>query len=312
MKLKRITAVCLSVCILLTLLAGFPGIKAEAITAQIVTIGSSVVPVYADASHVQEPVAAAAPNNTFLLLESRFGSDGVIWYKIYYSSTQTGWVSSENATAGTAFSTDPDPYTLYLKRVVRVTENFTLRSRPGTNNPEVARVNVNDRMVVLNHSTDAAGVTWYEVRYGSVQGWIRRTAVAMTNICSAPAPLDCRTKVPVIFLSPSRQPSNPYAAGGTNECEQMTLVSQELKKILEANYLCKVILSDYEPPIYKSGRPTMAIQQGADIYLAIHSNAGGSAGSGYGPQAYYYPGSSQNKLMAENVVNKSDRSHVVL
>ena len=304
MKFSRIVALCVSLCLLISVFTVFPSVKAEAMNAQIVTVGSYPAPVLSDASTFSGQVATASSNNTFLLLDTRSDINGTEWYKIRYSSSIDGWINSVYAEAGSASSTADDPYTLYLQRIVRVNDNeFMLRAKPGSTQPEVARVSKNDRMVVLNHGADSAGVTWYEVRYGSVQGWIRRTAVEMTNFCSAPAPVNCAGgDVPVIFLSPSRQPSNPYAAGNTNECEQMTRVAVALQRILEANYNCRVILSDYETPISKSGRPLKAFLQGADIYIAIHSNAGGSAGTGYGPQGYYFPGSAQGRLMAENLV----------
>ena len=303
MSVKKIISVVLCLCLLLTAFAALPSASVQAMTADIVTIISSTAAVRSGADPAAAALATAAKDSTFLRLESATGIDGAVWYRIFYSSSMSGWVSSAEATASMAASSIADPHTRYLKRTVRVTaDSFVLRAAPGASKAEVATVVKNDRMVVLNHDVDASGITWYEVRWGTLTGWIKRTAVELTNHCSAPAALDCSLKTPVIYLSPSRQPANPFAAGNTNECEQMTRIANALKPILEARYDCIVYVAQYETPISKYCRPTEAAELGADIYLAIHSNAGGGAGHGYGTQAYYFPGSAQNKLMAENLV----------
>lgn len=303
MPVRKILSVMLSLCVLLTIFAALPSARVQAMMADIVVIDSATAAVRSAADPAAASLALVTKNSTFLRLDSSTGTDGAVWYRILHSSSISGWVSSADSSAVVASSAVSDPNTLYLKRVVRVAaDSFVLRAAPGTSSAEVATVTKNERMVVVGYDDDPAGITWYEVRYGTVNGWIKRTAVEMTNICSAPAPLDCSVKTPVIYLSPSRQPANPFATGNTNEWEQMTRVANALKPILEERYDCVVHMAQFETPISKFNRPLEAHELGTDIYLAIHSNAGGGAGHGYGTQAYYFPGSAQNKLMAENLV----------
>lgn len=305
MSLKKTLSVVLCLCMLLSVFAAMPSLRAQAMSTDIVVIRADSAQVLSEADPSAELSAYAPRDNTFLLLDTKTGTDGKLWYKIHYSSSITGWVSAADAATAYASSTVYDPYTKYLKRVAQVTvERFDLRAKPGANQSVVATASKNDHMVVLGYDNDGAGTTWYEVRYGNTNCWISRKAAVVTNLCSAPEKVDPSRETPVIYLSPSRQPANPYAAGGTNEWEQMTRVADALKIILESRYDCVVHMAEFETPITKFNRPLEARNLGADIYLAIHSNATGGSSTAYGTQAYYFPGSEQNRLMAENLVRR--------
>jgi len=81
---------------------------------------------------------------------------------------------------------------------------------------------------------------------------------------------------PIIYLSPSRQFSNSYAAGNTNEGDQMYKVADRLKVLLEAEGY-QVIIAKKNQTIYE--RPNLAKDANADLYVPIHSNAGGGRGT---------------------------------
>ena len=123
----------------------------------------------------------------------------------------------------------------------------------------------------------------------------------------------------VIYISPSNQPHNRYAYGGTNEKEQMELLAGQIKRILEGEYLCTARIATTSLSINPEGRPREAQSLNSQVYLALHSNAGGR-GEAAGAMAFYYPGDPKSKLLAENIVRelnlvcpiRSNRSSPVL
>ncbi|MBQ3084454.1 MAG: S-layer homology domain-containing protein [Clostridia bacterium] len=80
----------------------------------------------------------------------------------------------------------------------------------------------------------------------------------------------------LIYLSPSRQFANSYAAGGTNEGDQMYRIAEALKPLLEAQGYT-VHIADRNKTIYE--RTVEGNEMGADLYIPIHSNAGGGVGT---------------------------------
>lgn len=122
-----------------------------------------------------------------------------------------------------------------------------------------------------------------------------------------------------IYISPSNQPHNTYAYGNTNEKEQMELLAGEIRQILTEEYCCTARLATTSLSINLEGRPREAKSMSADVYLALHSNAGGQ-GRASGAMAFYFPGDAKSKLLADNIVRelnlvcpiRSNRSSPVL
>ena len=111
--------------------------------------------------------------------------------------------------------------------------------------------------------------------------------------------------VPMIYLSPSKQPKNTYAAGNTNEQKQMYLIAAELQKILENEYVCTVYTAPTDLFLSLYGRALDAYNRHADVYLAIHSNSDGSRSKkSYGAVGYYQPKNPKSKELAENMVKE--------
>lgn len=104
-----------------------------------------------------------------------------------------------------------------------------------------------------------------------------------------------------IYLSPSRQPGNLYATGNTNEEKEMVKLSKRIKNILDEEYFCETHLATLSLDIGAEGRPKEAKEKNCDIYLAIHSNAGGK-GKASGAVALYHPKRPDSKLLAEYLV----------
>lgn len=106
-----------------------------------------------------------------------------------------------------------------------------------------------------------------------------------------------------IYLSPSNQPKNLYAVGNTNEKVEMEAVAKKMKTILDAEYACETIIATTSLAIDATGRAQEAKDKGCGVYLALHSNAGGS-GKASGAVAFYHPSSEESKALARNVVKE--------
>ena len=86
-----------------------------------------------------------------------------------------------------------------------------------------------------------------------------------------------------IFISPSNQNGNLYAYGNTNEAEQCGRIGKAVKAALErCGFQTK--LEQYDT---MQNRVTHSDQWGADMHLAIHTNATGQHTAG-GTQVFFY------------------------
>ena len=106
-----------------------------------------------------------------------------------------------------------------------------------------------------------------------------------------------------IYLSPSNQPANKYVVGNTNEKVQMEAVAHKVKVILDQEYDCQCIMATLSKSINADGRPKEAKDKGCNIYLALHSNAGGG-GKASGAIALYHPQNPSSKNLATNIVRE--------
>ena len=111
-----------------------------------------------------------------------------------------------------------------------------------------------------------------------------------------------------IYLSPSKQPYNKYAYGNTNEQEQMEQLAVYVKVALENYYASlPMIEKDVEVKIATSSktiqeRAKESKEWKADIYIALHSNAGSPTAKG--AVCFYHQDSKQSKHIAEYIVDR--------
>lgn len=106
-----------------------------------------------------------------------------------------------------------------------------------------------------------------------------------------------------IYLSPSNQTANKFITGNTNEGAVWNSIAQILKKKLEA-YTCEVMLCNASMTL--SARAAEAKAWGADVYIAMHSNAAGEANKGaHGVEVYYDPNKgTKTKQLAQDVLDQ--------
>ena len=195
--------------------------------------------------------------------------------------------------------------TPYIKRTFTVKSNKTsVYSAPDKKSKALGKLNAGASFSALEWGTDSSGSTWYRFNWKGKIAWIPRSkTTASDEFVTIPDRSFKHGGVPVIYLSPSRQIHNAYAAGSTTEQIQMYRVGEALKKILEQEYLCVVYMPPVSMTINLDGRPLDAYNKEADVYLAIHSNARITTPT-YGATGYYFPACAQSKKLGENMVEE--------
>ena len=106
-----------------------------------------------------------------------------------------------------------------------------------------------------------------------------------------------------IYLSPSNQNANKFITGDTNEGAVWNDIAARLQKLLGA-YDCETKMSKVSSTL--SARAEEAKAWGADVYIAMHSNAAGVANAGaHGVEVYYDPNKgARTKALAQAVLDE--------
>lgn len=106
-----------------------------------------------------------------------------------------------------------------------------------------------------------------------------------------------------IYLSPSNQTGNKFITGNTSEGAVWYDIAVRLQKLL-AEYDCETMLS--KPSQTLGVRADNAAAWGADVYIAMHSNAAGTANKGaHGVEVYYDPNKgAKTKQLAQDVLDQ--------
>ncbi len=108
--------------------------------------------------------------------------------------------------------------------------------------------------------------------------------------------------MPIIYLSPSTQESNPYITGTGSEEYWMNRLADAMIPYLNASG----IRYTRNTPDMTAGSSIRQANQGwYDFYLALHSNASGAGNEGRtrGIIAFYYPNSTNGQRAAQIFVN---------
>ena len=108
--------------------------------------------------------------------------------------------------------------------------------------------------------------------------------------------------MPIIYLSPSTQESNPYITGSGSEEYNMNLLADAMEPYLLSN---GIQYRRNTPDMTAASSIRQANEGWYDFYLALHSNAAGQGEASpiRGIIAFYYPGSAQGKQAAEIFVS---------
>ena len=108
--------------------------------------------------------------------------------------------------------------------------------------------------------------------------------------------------MPIIYLSPSTQESNPYITGSGSEEYNMNLLADAMVPYLLSN---GIRWSRNTPDMTAAESIRQANKGYYDFYLALHSNASGQgeASPVRGVIAFYYPGSADGERAANIFVD---------
>jgi len=106
-----------------------------------------------------------------------------------------------------------------------------------------------------------------------------------------------------IYLSPSNQTANKFISGDTNEGAVWNDIAVRLQKLL-AEYDCETKMAKVSMNL--TNRAAEAKTWGADVYIAMHSNAAGTANKGaHGVEVYYDPNKgAKTKQLAQDVLDQ--------
>ncbi|MBQ9900848.1 MAG: N-acetylmuramoyl-L-alanine amidase [Clostridia bacterium] len=191
----------------------------------------------------------------------------------------------------------------YFKRTITISANYTkVYDGVGTKYNVVAKLMRGKSFEALEWAADGNDTTWYRFSYNGRNVWVPRTSVTVTDdYTTIPDRKFNSGGIPVIYISPSKQPDNAFAYGGTTEQEQMYRVGNALKKILDEEYYCMTFIPSTALPLGLKNRAYDAYIRDADVYLAIHSNAISSK-TVYGAIGYYSPNCNQGKVLSENII----------
>lgn len=112
-----------------------------------------------------------------------------------------------------------------------------------------------------------------------------------------------KNKLIKIYISPANH-YKPYIIKGYTEKEQMDKLAPLLVKELEKyEGVEPIITTVYNADRQYTGRPEEAKSLGCDIYVALHSNAGG----GKGACLFYHPSFALSKALALGIVGELNR-----
>lgn len=118
-----------------------------------------------------------------------------------------------------------------------------------------------------------------------------------------------------IYLSPSRQPANTYAYGGTNEEREMNRLAANLKVELERYETIEAKIGGFDLSVmdlntrdkFGTLRPERVVEAhnyGADIVLVLHTNASGSPEKQLrGTQVYITKEDAYRRSIGTKIVN---------
>ena len=244
----------------------------------------------------------AKKGEKFVYLSSKKAKDDKLWYQVQYTSSKKAWVSSSYAKR----ANNDDSFSPYLTRTITIKKGSKpVYSEPDSESKRMGKVSGGKKYTVIEWG-DNGKTTWYAFKLKGKKVWISRNNVTVSDqFKSIPTKDFSDGSVPMIYLSPSKQPENDYAAGNTNEQKQMYRVAAELQKILEEEYICAVYTAPTDLFLSPDGRALDAYNRHADVYLAIHSNSDDSRSKkSYGAVGYYQPQNPQSKKLAENMVKE--------
>ncbi len=193
----------------------------------------------------------------------------------------------------------------YFKRTITISKNYTkVYSGVGTKYSVVAKINAKKSFEALEWAADGKDTTWYRFKYNGKNVWVPRTSVTVKDkYTTIPDRKFNDGGIPIIYISPSKQPDNKFAYGNTTEQAQMYRVGKALKKILEEEYYCMTYIPPTSLHLGLKNRAYDAYIREADVYLAIHSNAISSKAV-YGAIGYYSPSCNQGKVLSQNIVSE--------
>ena len=245
-----------------------------------------------------EMINSISPEKVYILGGTSAVSDSIVSAALSVTTT-----TQPTTTTTTAYVPVPSEPGDHIQREITIkSDTAAIYSDKSSSSSVIATVSKGTVFTAIDEGPDDKDqYTWFQVKINGRTGWICRTEVTISNtyVTIAQKTFSSADKA-VIYLSPSCQGSNAYATGRTTEQKEMEAVAKIIKQILDKEYDCVTFIATSSIEI--NDRPAEALSYGADIYVAIHSNATGTSKEGYGASSYYFPACAQSKQLSQNLV----------
>lgn len=255
-------------------------------------VAQKAAPYYAITNTKSRVLGNVDNGSTLNVVQTIYDSEHYAWYPFQLNGDKRVWLRRR------------DILEKYLERKGTAKNNTPLYASAAKDAPVVGSLSEGTVYALLEEATGSDGGTWFKVILGGREGWTSRMNFDITNIYHAIPDKNFSGKIPVVYLSPSCQYDNEYITGGTNEQREMEAVAKIVKQILNKEYNCRTFIATPKLDIHR--RPDEALDRGADIYIAIHSNATGSSAVLHGSNVYIFPTCDQGDILAQNIVSELD------
>ncbi|MDR1003169.1 MAG: serine hydrolase [Oscillospiraceae bacterium] len=141
----------------------------------IITVTGGTVNVRSGAGTSYSKVGSAAKGKTYTYLSEAKDSKGCVWYKVQFTSSKTGWITSQYSKKSTVVTTPTVPPPAEAKKTIITVTGGTVnvRSGAGTSYSKVGSAAKGKTYTYLSEAKDSKGRVWYKVQFTSSKtGWI--------------------------------------------------------------------------------------------------------------------------------------------
>ncbi len=172
MSIVRLSKVIASLALIVILMIfALPGnFQASAAESYNVKVTGSTVNVRSGAGCNYGKIGTAKKNQSFEYIGSGKDSSGRVWYKIQFSPTKTGWITSQYSKR---VKTTTAPTSVSGNKVKITGGSVNVRKGAGTGYGKIGTAKKNQTYTYLDSKKASDGRVWYKIQYSSSKtGWV--------------------------------------------------------------------------------------------------------------------------------------------
>lgn len=146
----------------------------------VVKVTGSAVNIRSGAGTNYSKIGSVKKNATYEYLGSAKDSLGRTWYKIQYTSSKTGWITSQYSKLVAKTASTATTVSVYKVKITGSSVN--VRKRAGTSYGRIGTAKKNQTFTYLGKKT-ISGKTWYKIQYTSTKtGWVSGTYSKLVKV----------------------------------------------------------------------------------------------------------------------------------